>query len=1119
MISERTIGRSSPLPKRVLFALILLGTFFILCAGSHAGEAELSFDIPTQEIVPALKQFANQTGLSLVYKLDEAGTMQSPGVSGTHSPGQALRILLAGTGLGFLKTGERSLAIVEAGEGALVTEQAQPAEAGRPAESDHVIAQATEPRQAVAQADAGKTDEPEKAKVAGEEEKAEEEKDLEVFVLEELIVTAEKRKESVLEVPLTMTHFSARKIEEQGMSDFKDLEQLVPGLQFGSTFLLQGSLGREGGGQMVTIRGIGTPYARDFDGYGFRDLAVGIYVDGVYTADTYGLAPSLFDMERVEIARGPQGTLHGSHSIAGAISFHNKKPADTWDATILAEFTDQVTQRYNVAFGGPLPGPFADSVSFRITGGLHFGDGAQENFGTGPDRDAPDQTSIAPQLRFRSGRFDVNLRYQYTVDRGLPPSEIDLAEYVRDDPEDSPGRQQWYLYDKPVPSVANCDNPVVRVSDWDEELDKVRPQWLPVYAPPLCDGIRNVILSNRGGIQDNRTDRYTLNADFEASKWLTLRYTFGMAETSTLGSADPDNDRTGHPDHPNIPSDVDPADWPIQYFQDRETLFVHENDESSHELQLISDFDGPLNFIVGVYHYENEIVSSSHTADYSHWARFVDVEGKAAELGAILEEYRAAGTSFYDLPGIPWWFAWVGITYPDAPLTSCRDWIEWSLPEMETGWRACPAGEDHRVVGASIRGGASETYAAFANAEYQLNDRWRFALGIRYTEDNRRRAPIVPEFAAKFVDITSADEPLTRGNVPGGYSCSTMPLTASLDPKGEGFVFCSVGTTQWDAPSLWNSTAGHVSIEYTPEDFALIYGRISNGYRSGGYTKAEGWVRRFDPEILINYEVGAKGLFLDNRLMLTTGLFYQDYYNKQLHGEQIRPEERTTRDPETGLAMHTSPYTSYTANVDDVAIWGIETEFTFQIDERWRVSGYYNYLDSVVGGEHISSIHGDPQAEMMEWKWFAPWPTWEPPAWTERPPGPRTSYRAALVDLRGKRLPQMPKHKFAVTVAYTIDLANFSKPSLPLGTLQFLSTYSWTDKRYPNMGEVERTRVPAYGRWDFRATWDSYGRKWGLTLFVQNVLDEIGVVEWDPSMFFGTLTDPRRIGLQIRWDR
>ena len=113
--------------------------------------------------------------------------------------------------------------------------------------------------------------------------------------IEEIIVTAEKREERLLDVPLTMSAFSEQMIEELGMTNANDIEQLVPGLQFGDN--------GEQVGQGTVIRGIGSRLA----GETHSDLAVATYVDGVYTIGTYGVAPNLFDVERIEVARGPQG--------------------------------------------------------------------------------------------------------------------------------------------------------------------------------------------------------------------------------------------------------------------------------------------------------------------------------------------------------------------------------------------------------------------------------------------------------------------------------------------------------------------------------------------------------------------------------------------------------------------------------------------------------------------------------------------------------------------------------------------------------------------------------------------------------------------------------------------
>ncbi len=168
--------------------------------------------------------------------------------------------------------------------------------------------------------------------------------------IEEVIVTAEKREENVLDVPLTMSAFSSQMIEELGLTNQDDLEQLVPGLQFQDE-------GQQTG-QGTTIRGIGTRLA----GEGHPDLAVATYVDGVYTLGTYGVAPNMFDLERVEVARGPQGTLNGRNSIAGSISYFSTRPTDEWDLLLHTEFTDQVTQRYGIAFGGPTVPPSGQHI-------------------------------------------------------------------------------------------------------------------------------------------------------------------------------------------------------------------------------------------------------------------------------------------------------------------------------------------------------------------------------------------------------------------------------------------------------------------------------------------------------------------------------------------------------------------------------------------------------------------------------------------------------------------------------------------------------------------------------------------------------------------------------------
>ena len=150
-------------------------------------------------------------------------------------------------------------------------------------------------------------------------------------------------------------------------------------------------------------------------------------------------------------------------------------------------------------------------------------------------------------------------------------------------------------------------------------------------------------------------------------------------------------------------------------------------------------------------------------------------------------------------------------------------------------------------------------------------------------------------------------------------------------------------------------------------------------------------------------------------------------------------------------------------------------------------------------------VAGDPNAEIGSWEHqvFGSEQT-------------VTTFYTLPTVLSGNQLPVQPNHKAALTVTYSTTLQEF-------GSLQLGSTLSYTGSRYPDIGNIDYWKMPAYSRWDLRGTWTSPGDAWSVTAYVQNVLDEIGLVEVLPaaSRTVGagraTLTEPRQFGLQIRW--
>jgi iron complex outermembrane receptor protein len=152
------------------------------------------------------------------------------------------------------------------------------------------------------------------------------------YTLEEITVTARKREESLQDTPIAVTAFSDKALEQRQVSNISQIEAFTPGLIFDTSEGIGG-----GSSAQVFIRGVGQT---DFN-VG-TEPGVGIYLDGVYIGRTSGATLDLLDVDRVEVLRGPQGTVFGRNTIGGAIALYSKKPADEFSGRAQVTFgTDE----------------------------------------------------------------------------------------------------------------------------------------------------------------------------------------------------------------------------------------------------------------------------------------------------------------------------------------------------------------------------------------------------------------------------------------------------------------------------------------------------------------------------------------------------------------------------------------------------------------------------------------------------------------------------------------------------------------------------------------------------------------------------------------------------------
>ena len=209
--------------------------------------------------------------------------------------------------------------------------------------------------------------------------------------LEEVIVSAQRRDQKLQDVPIVVQVLSADLIQKVASEDLRQVSRLVPGLVVSGDSPTQ---------PHFALRGIG---ASDF-GVG-TDPAVGVYVDGVYAARSGASFLAFNDIERIEVLRGPQGTLLGRSSAAGAISIITKKPTDAFEGSVDLRIGNEGKHRLE----GMLNVPLTDAMALRFNGVTSQADGYLTDAATG--RKLNPERSWAGRIAYR-WNIDANTELQ-----------------------------------------------------------------------------------------------------------------------------------------------------------------------------------------------------------------------------------------------------------------------------------------------------------------------------------------------------------------------------------------------------------------------------------------------------------------------------------------------------------------------------------------------------------------------------------------------------------------------------------------------------------------------------------------------------------------------------------
>ncbi|HEX6997168.1 MAG TPA: TonB-dependent receptor [Gammaproteobacteria bacterium] len=652
--------------------------------------------------------------------------------------------------------------------------------------------------------------------------------------LEEIVVTATRRELSLQDVPLAVVAISAESMERQGIENMEDLNAVVPNV------VIAGNNNGTDTAQF-TMRGIPN---------------VGVYVDGIWQVSNSGLLLREFvELERVEVLRGPQGTLYGRDSTGGAIRLYTKPPGE--------EFSGQVDvslgnlERRDVKASVDLP--FTENFRSRFTVGSYDRDGyitsQTTGFKTGRFEDEVVRADFIWEpsdrvtLRFNAQSDTIvsnTARVQTYIDPQIAYNsgfQVGLAEAfdIASDPDWDPVTGT----DGPLPGRWNCyyacaGFPGGRLDEWESTSEITVPsrQWL---------------------------EQQTVDLQVDLTDSISFQYLLGHTYVDA---------RTYN-------------DWDSGEFNFYIDYFNNETEVTSHEFQFTGGNDR-FNWVGGVYLWDQSNRGRNPAWSMREWK---DVPGYDEVQPFSYRDQVLTHPACQMTPaqrGITSWEPHVAAGYvprfigpADAPidvLTLDVNSVDgWPFPcdatlgphpyNVGTGWVGALAAGARPPSGDRLNGSETDGWAVFGEVTVGLTDRLDLTLGYRLHDQEQEQFEF-DEQAGIAAGITApkptkTNQEWTAGGVYDGIRIPGSERRVSFD---EDTV--------------------RASLSYAINNDAMVYVGYTEGFNSGGlavYEDSLGTVQiQYDPELLKNKEIGLRSDWLDGLLRFNATYFFTDWIGIQL---------------------------------------------------------------------------------------------------------------------------------------------------------------------------------------------------------------------------------------------
>lgn len=705
--------------------------------------------------------------------------------------------------------------------------------------------------------------------------------------LDEVVVTARKREESIQEVPLSVTAFSAKDMEQRGYSGLEDIASATPGFTF-EPFATGGAHGNP------VIRGLAQTFTTA------RIQNVSFFLDGVYLQRQSMLNLGLIDMERVEVVKGPQNALYGRNAFAGAVNYVTLAPNNQVEGYLSAGGGDNKRMEYR----GSVSGPITESAEWlgKLTVGMTSYDGHTKNNhpvadanpegpnqrgNLGGNEDATYSASLLYEppggLRARGSFYRSEIEHEASPSYSL--SGVNAARFgLRFDDQNDLNCNTATVNDiQPQPPRTHTG-----FSLWCGEL----PLYASDVAPRTVDGM---VIDPRAIGTISETNAMTLSADYDLNDEFTVHYLFGFADHTsyTDGGASDEDPLAGRGINVNAAlTQIDTQD---------PNAYEFANTSSGRPNSELQAFSNELRF-------DWQVSDSLRTSAGAYHSVVKDEEWTTLYIMDLCNADSAENIANCNRP-------------ISAPNTLAE----------RTILTAGPAWDQYtRQHGGSNRGewtGFEDKIAAvFGSVSFDFTENLNGTLEARYSQEKKSVERYTDSFMVAPGEVYCYGVNCV-GQSPNPPECIefTDP-TAPVVPAGNCLIS---GIAVPHDEETFSDITPRAILNWKYADDHSVYTSAAKGVKAGGFNNANSESElTYREEVNWTYELGSKNFFA-NRFLLNGAVYYVDWTD--LQGGV----------PPSVAGLSTS---DIVANIGGADSLGVELETRFALTEAFSIDagGAYN---------------------------------------------------------------------------------------------------------------------------------------------------------------------------------